>query len=121
MSNDHLETNNGLYFPPEVEWMRTPVRDRVIEFIRKTALELAGDRVKSAFISVEHTGEVDSETLDLTLTIDSDWDYINKLRMDIIRRVIEWTSEWPKDDREDHARRIYFCLLPVNLLSQSTH
>ena len=116
MSNDHLSSTNGLYFPPDVEWMRTPLRDSALAFIHKTALELAGDRVKSTCITVGHVfGEPDSESIDLTMTVDSDWEYIKKLQMDIIHRVREWTIEWSKDDWEDYATRVFFCLLPTKL------
>ena len=116
MSDNHLESANGLYFPPDVEWMRTPLRDRALAFIHKTALDLAGERVKSACITVGYVfGEPDSETIDLTMTVDSDWEYIKGLQKDIIHRVSEWTSGWSKDDWEDYATRVFFCLLPVKL------
>ena len=115
MSNDHLETSNGLYFPPEVEWMRTPERDRTIEFIHKTALDLCDGRLKSAFVSVGHSGEEDSEILRLSLRVDSDWEFIEKLRYDILVKVGEWMrEEFSEEEKSDCRQRVYFWLNPTN-------
>ncbi len=115
MNSDHRENRNGLYFPPDVAWMRTPLRDSALEYIYATALDLAGERVKSASVSISHTGEENSEAFDLILTLDADWDFINRLRKDILVKVCEWTSEWSDSENEDYGRRIYFSLHPVNL------
>ena len=114
MSNDHLGTNNGLYFPPEVEWMRTPQRDRTVEFIHKTALELCDGRLKSAFLVLEHSGEEDSELLCLSLRVDSDWEFIQKLRYNILARVGEWMrEEFSEEEKSDCRRRVDFSLYPT--------
>ncbi len=114
MSNDHGENRNGLYFPPEVAWMRTPLRDSALEYIYATALDLAGERVKSASVSISHTGEEDSEAINLTLRIDSDWDFIHKLGREILLQADDWVRQWHKEDWEDYATRVYFSLFPVN-------
>ena len=101
---------------PEVEWMRTPLRDRAIEFIHKTALELAGDRVKRAEVMISvMPDEEDSETLDLVLTLDTDWDFIGKLQLDIIERACDWDKGWSHEEWHDYSKRVNFCLLPVIL------
>ncbi len=115
MSNDHSENRNGLYFPPEVAWMRTPLRDSALEYIYATALDLAGERVKSASVAVSHTGEEDSEYIKLVLRIDSDWEFIHKLRVDLLVRADEWARNGSDDDWEDYADRVHFSLYPVNL------
>ena len=116
MSNDHLISDNGLYFPPDVEWMRTDFRERALNRIYRAALDLCDGRLKSAFVSVDHTGEDDSEILDLTLTVDSDWEFIEKLRYDILATVGNWLrEECSEEEKEDYGRRVYFALLPSRL------
>ena len=115
MSNDHLGTSNGLYFPPEVAWMRTPLRDRALEFYYEAALDLAGDRVKAAEVMVtDIPEEEDSDTLDLVLTLDADWDFIHKLQSDILLNSCEWVGKLTDEEWEDLSRTV-FTLLPVNL------
>ena len=116
MSAIRWDARTSLHFPPDVEWMRTPLRDEALHFIYKTALDLAGDRVKSADVTVEYVvGEIDSETIDLTMTIDADWEFIRTLRLDILMKVGEWTREWSEDEQEDYGRRVYFSLIPSSL------
>ena len=79
-------------------------------------MELSDDRLKFAHVSVGSTpDEEDSLTLDLTLTVDADWEFIAKLSHDILVRVSEWSREWTEEEREDYGRRIYFAILPLDL------
>ena len=103
-------------FAPETKRLRTQFRDSVLSCIYRTALGLADGRLKSASVSVWSTpGEEDSLILDLTLTVDADWEFIAKLSHDILIRVSEWSREWTEEEREDYGRRIYFAILPLNL------
>ncbi len=116
MSAIRQDARAGLHFPPDVEWMRTPLRDKALNFIYKTALDLAGNQLKSADVTVEYVfGEEDSETMDLTMAIDADWEFIRGLRHDILVKVGEWSREWSEDEQEDYGRRIYFSLIPSSL------
>ena len=111
-----VDENDLLYFPPDTKGLRTQFRDSVLNYIYRTALELSDDRLKSASVSVWSTpDEEDSLTLDLTLTVDADWEFIVKLRHDILVKVGEWSQEWSEEDKEDYGRRIYFAILPLNL------
>ena len=112
--HDRLSLN--LYFPPETKGLRTQFRESVLNYIYRTALGLSGDRLKFPWVSVGSTPEEeDSLTLDLTLTVDADWEFIAKLSHDILVRVSEWSRAWTEEEREDYGRRIYFAILPLNL------
>ena len=116
MSDYHLGIGNGLYFPPDVQRMRTPLRDSALEFFYKAALDLAGDRVKAAEIMIsDMPEEEDSEILDPVLTLDADWDFIHKLQNDILVNTREWVGKLTDDECSDLSRRVFFTLLPVDL------
>lgn len=103
----------NLYFPPSTIGMRTRFRDNALNYIYRTALDLSDGRLETAAVSVSsQPDEEDSLTLELTLTIDADWEFIRKLGHDILVRLGEWSKEWPEKEREDYARRIYFGLVP---------
>ena len=111
-----VDEKDLLYFPPDTKGLRTQFRDSVLSYIYRTALELSDDRLKSASVSVwSAPDEEDSLTLDLTLTLDADWEFIAKLSHDILVRVSEWSREWTEEEREDYGHRIYFAILPLNL------
>ena len=106
-------SNLNLYFPPRVIGMRTSFRDLVLNYIYRTARDLSDGRLKSAEVSVSsQPDEEDSLTLELTMTIDADWEFIRKLGNDILIKVGEWSKEWQEEEREDYGRRIYFGLVP---------
>ena len=112
----HDRLSLELYFPPDTRGLRTQFRHLVINYIYRTALALSDGRLKFASVSVwSAPDEEDSLTLDLTLTVDADWEYIAKLSHDILVRVSEWSREWTEEEREDYGRRIYFAILPLNL------
>ena len=111
-----LVDNALLLFTPETKGLRTQFRDSALNYIYRTALGLSDDRLKSASVSVGSTPEEeDSLTLDLTLTVDADWEFIAKLSHDILVRVCDWSQKWSEEEREDYGRRIYFAILPLNL------
>ena len=112
----HDRLSLELYFPPDTRGLRTQFRDLVINYIYRTAMGLSDGRLESASVSVwSAPDEEDSLTLDLTLTLDADWEFIAKLSHDILVRVSEWSREWTEEEREDYGRRIYFAILPLNL------
>ena len=105
-----------LHFPLETRVMRTPFRNSVLNYIYRTALDLSGGRLEFAAVSVSsQPGEEDSLTLDLTMTVNAEWEFIRKLRSDILVKVGEWSSEWSEDIQLDYGRRIYFSLIPSSL------
>ncbi len=111
-----LLVHQGLYFPYYLRGMRTPFRNKVLNYIYRTALDLSGGRLEFAAVSVSsQPGEEDSLTLDLTMTVNAEWEFIRKLRSDILVKVGEWSSEWSEDEQLDYGRRIYFSLIPSSL------
>ena len=106
----------SLFFPPDTLGMLTRFRKNTLNYIYMTTLELSEGRLESATVSVSsQPGEEDSLALDLTMTIDADWEYIKKLRREILIKVGEWSQEWTEDEKDDYGRRIYFGLIPSNL------
>ena len=106
----------NLYFPPDSLGMSTRFRKRVLNYIYRTALALSEERLESAAVSVSsQPDEEDSLTLDLTLTINADWEFIKKLRREILVKVGEWSQEWSEEEKDDYGRRIYFGFIPSNL------
>ena len=96
--------------------MRTPFRNRVLNYIYRTALDLSGGRLEFAAVSISsQPGEEDSLTMDLTMTVNADWEFIHKLRYDILVKVSEWSKEWSDAERDDYGRRIYFSIIPTSL------
>ena len=113
LSSRRKRSNLYLYFPPSTVGMRTRFRDSVLNYIYRTALALSENRLETAVVSVlSQPDEEDSLTLELTLTINADWDFIRKLGHDILVKVGEWSEEWSEEQREDYGRRIYFGLVP---------
>lgn len=105
-----------LYFPPDALGMLTRFRRRVLNYVYRTALVLSEGRLESAAVSVSsQPDEEDSLTLDLTMTVDADWEYIKKLRREILTNVGEWSKEWTEEEKDDYGRRIYFGLMPLIL------
>ena len=101
---------------PETKGMRTRFRASVLRYIFRTATALAAGRLKSAALTVSNTpDEEDSDALNLTLIVDADWDFISKLRYDILVKVSEWSEAWSEDEKEAYGRRIYVGLLPLTL------
>ena len=106
----------NLYFPTDALGMLTRFRKKILNYIYRTGLALSEGRLESAAVSVSsQPDEEDSLTLDLTLTVDADWEFIKKLRREILVKVGEWSQEWSKEEKDDYGRRIYFGLIPLQL------
>ena len=115
-SAQRSDLDDSIYFPPEVVGMQTPFRNVALHYIYRTALALAQGRLSFAAVSLSsQPDEEDSLTLDLTLTVDADWEFIKKLRREILTKVGEWSQEWSEEEKDDYGRRIYFGLIPSNL------
>ena len=105
-----------LHFLPDTVALRTPFRDSALNYIHQTALELADGRLESAVVEFwSYPNEEDSEILDLTLTVDGDWEFIKELRDEILVKLSEWSRDLSQEQMEDYGRRIYFGLLPSTL------
>ena len=111
--------NDALRFLPDTMGIRTKFRDAALNYIFRAALELCDGRLKSAEVSVSSTpDEEDSLILDLTLTVDADWETIGKLRRDVLVKLGEWSQEWSAEEKEDYGQRIYFGLIPISLSAE---
>ena len=110
------QTVGPLDFPPETESVLTSFRQKVLNDIYRAALGLSAGQLESATVSLSSTpDEEDSLHLDLTLTVDADWDFAQELARDILDKVSEWSKEWPEEDQEDYGRWIYFGVVPTEL------
>ena len=115
-SGQHFRASISLYFPSDTLGMLTRFRKKVLTDIYRIALALSEERLESAAVSVSsQPDEEDSLTLDLTLTINADWEFIKKLRREILIKVGEWSQEWSEEEKDDYGRRIYFGLIPLQL------
>ena len=107
---------SGLHFPLETKSALTSFRKKVLNYIYRTALGRSPERLASARVSLTSTpDEEDSFHLDLTLTVNADWDAAQELAQGILDRVSEWSKEWSEEDQEDYGRWIYFGVIPANL------
>ena len=106
---------NSLYYSYGTVWLRTPFRNAVIEQIYRAALDLCDWQLQTAIVLAEDTWEVDSDSLYLSLAVNTDWEGINELRHEILVRIGEWSKEWYEQEKEDYGRRIYFGLVPLEL------
>ena len=107
---------DGLHFPLEAECALTLFRGKVLNDIYRTALDLSAERLASAKVSLTSTpDEEDSPHLDLTLTLNADWDAAQELAQAILGRVSEWSREWSEEERQDYGRWIYFGVIPADL------
>ena len=108
--------NDGLRFLPDTMGMRTKFRDAALNYVFRTALELCDGRLESAEVSLSSTpDEEDSLALDLTLTVDADWETVGKLRYQILVKVGEWLQGFSDEEKNDYGRRIYFGFVLSNL------
>ncbi len=107
---------DGLHFPLETECALTSFRREVLNSIYRTALDLSGERLASAGVSLTSTpDEEESSHLDLTLTLNADWDAAQELAQGILDRVSDWSKEWSEEERQDYGRWIYFGVIPAGL------
>ncbi len=115
-SGQHVRASISLYFPSDTLGMLTRFRKKALNYIYRTALALSEGRLESAAVSLSsQPDEADSLTLDLAMTIDADWEFIKKLRREILVKVGEWSQEWSEEEKTDYGRRIYFGFIPSNL------
>ena len=102
-----------LHFPPETLAVMTPFRRQVITYVYRTALELAHGSLDSAEISVSGMpDEMDAMAIDLILTVNSDWEFVQKLRFDVLDKVAAWSKEWSAEQRCDYGQWVFVCVQP---------
>ena len=103
-----------LYYYPDTASWRTPIRDEGIELIYQAAKEVDDGRLKYGYVSLYTRGvEVDSETLDITLVVDTnDWDAITAWGRAIDLKIIEWEKGLSDEQREEFGV-VLFTYLPA--------
>lgn len=105
-----------LEYPLETEGVLTTFRKKVLQYIYRTALGLSDGRVESARVSLSvELDEEDSFHLDLTVTVNTDWEETQVLTQHILDKVSDWSKEWPEEDQKDYGRWIYFGVIPTEL------
>ena len=105
-----------LHFPIEAQVILTPFRERVLSYIYRTARGLAEGLLESAIVeATQEPDEDDSLHLHLALTVNMDWDGLDKLHDQILARVAEWSRDWSLEDQKDYGRWIFFSLTPSQL------
>ena len=110
-----------LYYYPDTAPWRTPIRDEGIELIYQAAKEVDDGRLKYGYVSLYTRGtEVDSETLDITLVVDTnDWDAITAWGRAIDLKIIEWEKGLSDEQREEFGM-VLFTYLPSIYTNAST-
>ena len=103
-----------LYYYPDTAPWRTPIRDEGIELIYQAAQEADDGRLKYGDVTLYTRGaEADSETLDLTLVVDTnDWDAIAAWDYAVTVKLIEWEKGLSDEQRKDFNARVHFTYLP---------
>ena len=103
-----------LYYYPDTASWRTPIRDEGIELIYQAAQEADDGRLKYGDVTLYTRGtEVDSETLDLTLVVDTnDWDAIAAWDYAVTVKLIEWEKGLSDEQREEFGV-VHFTYLPA--------
>ena len=103
-----------LYYYPDTAPWRTPIRDEGIELIYQAAQEADDGRLKYGDVTLYTRGaEVDSETLDLTLVVDTnDWDAIDAWDYAVTVKLIEWEKGLSEEQREEFGV-VHFTYLPA--------
>lgn len=105
-----------LYFPLETGGVLTSFRKKVLNYIYRVAYAESGGRLESAIVSLtDAPDEKDSLHLDLTLTVNADWDGAQRLTEQILDSVSGWSKEWSPEDQADYGRWIYFGVIPSQL------
>ena len=110
-----------LYYYPDTASWRTPIRDEGIELIYRAAQEADDGRLKYGYVSLYTRGtEVDSETLNITLVVDTnDWDAITAWGRAIDLKIIEWEKGLSDEQRKEFGV-VYFTYLPSIYTNAST-
>ena len=105
-----------LHFPMEVQGILTLFRERVLNYIYRTALGLADGRLESATVeAISEPDEDDSLHLNLAMTIKMDWDVLDQLHDQVLERLAAWSEEWSLDEQEEYGRWIFFSLTPSHI------
>lgn len=106
--------NEMLHFPVELSGVRTPFRERVLNYIYRTALGQSRGLLESAIVeAVSEPDDQESLYLNLSLTIDMNWDELDELCNHILDRISEWSrDEWSEQQRAEYSHWIYFSLTP---------
>ena len=105
-----------LRFPTETLPIVTPFRKQVINYIFLTARGLSNGALDSVKVSLSSISDQDDTfALDLTLTVNADWTFIQELRRDVLVRVSEWSKDWSEEQRQDYGRHVFFGILPREL------
>ena len=102
-----------LYYYPDTAPWRTPIRDEGIELIYQAAKEADDGRLKYGDVTLYTRGtEDDSETLDLTLVVDTnDWDAIAAWDYAVTVKLIEWEKGLSDEQRKEFGV-VLFTYLP---------
>jgi hypothetical protein len=105
-----------LHFPIETLGVLTPFREQVLSYLYRTTLGLSNGLLESAIVeAVSETDEGDSLHLHLALTINMDWEELDKLHDEILSRIAAWSEDWQDDKQEEYGRWIYFSLTPSRI------
>ena len=110
-----------LYYYPDTASWRTPIRDEGIALIYQAAQEADDGRLKYGYVTLYTRGaEVDSETLDITLVVDTnDWDAIAAWGRAIDLKIIEW-EKGLSDEQKKEFGVVLFTYLPAIYANAST-
>ena len=105
-----------LHFPLETQGVLTPFRGQVLNYIFRTARSLSYGVLESALVeAISEPDEEDSLHLHLALTVNMEWEQLDKLHDQILARVSEWSEEWSLEEQEDYGRWIFFSLTPSQI------
>ena len=106
-----------LHFPVELSGVKTPFRERVLNYIYRTALGRSNGLLKSAFVEVvSEPDDRDYLYLNLSLTIDMDWDGLDIVCDHILTGLSQWSQdEWDEERQREYSRWIYFSLSPLRV------
>ena len=103
-----------LHYPMETQGLLTPFRERVLNYIYRTARGLSGGLVESALVeALSEPDEGNSLHLHLALIVQMDWDGLDKLHEQILARLADWSQGWSEQEQNDYARWIFFSLSPA--------
>ena len=105
-----------LYFPIETQGALTPFREQVLSYIFRTARGLSNGHLESALVeALSEPDEENSLHLHLAMTVNMDWEELDKLHDQILARVAVWSRDWSQEDQQDYGRWIFFSLTPSQL------
>ena len=115
-SESVVDWEDMLHFPIDTQGALTPFRERALSYIYRTARGLSGGLLESA--AVEATSDLDEENslhLHLAMTINANWEELDRLHDQILEKLAEWSRELSVNDQEDYGRWIFFSLTPSRI------